>query len=322
MKKVKYYYNPSTLRFERIERTVGSVALRAFVFLCAAAVFAVLIVVAAFTWIDSPEDKFHKAEISRLKLEYDLMAQELDTMRYVLEKLQERDNNIYRVIFEAEPVSGSVRMAGIGGSERYRRLNNYENGRVMKRNLTKLETLKRQLVAQSRSYDEIAKMIADKEAMLQHIPAIQPVSNVDLTRVASGYGYRIHPIYKTRKLHEGIDFTAPTGTDVYATGDGVITKAGRMRGYGNVVEIAHGYGYRTRYAHLSGFNCRVGQRIRRGEVLGYVGNTGLSTAPHLHYEVLNDGVKVDPINYFYNDLSDEEYAKVIELANKANQSFD
>jgi murein DD-endopeptidase MepM/ murein hydrolase activator NlpD len=145
---------------------------------------------------------------------------------------------------------------------------------------------------------------------------------VDLTRVASGYGYRIHPIYKTRKLHEGIDFTAPTGTDVYATGDGVITKAGRMRGYGNVVEIAHGYGYRTRYAHLSGFNCRVGQRIRRGEVLGYVGNTGLSTAPHLHYEVLNDGVKVDPINYFYNDLSDEEYAKVIELANKANQSFD
>lgn len=322
MKKVKYYYNPSTLRFERIERTVGSVALRAFGFLCAALVFAAGIVFAAFAWIDSPEDKLHKTEISRLKLEYDLMGQELDTMRYVLEKLQERDNNIYRVIFEAEPVSGSIRAAGIGGSERFQRLNNYENGQIMKRNLTRLEQLKRQLVGQSRSYDEIAKMIADKEDMLQHIPAIQPVSNVDLTRIASGYGMRIHPIYKTRKMHEGVDFTAPTGTEIYATGNGVVTKAGRMRGYGNVVEIAHGYGYRTRYAHLSKIDCRVGQRIGRGEVLGLVGNTGLSTAPHLHYEVLKDGRKIDPINYFYHDLSDEEYAKVIELANKANQSFD
>lgn len=322
MKKIKYYYNPSTLRFERIERTFGSVALRTFGFLCAALVFAAGIVFAAFAWIDSPEDKLHKAEISRLRLEYDLMANELDTMRYVLEKLQERDNNIYRVIFEAEPVSGSIRAAGIGGSERFQRLNNYENGQIMKRNLTRLEQLKRQLVGQSRSYDEITKMIADKEDMLQHIPAIQPVSNVDLTRIASGYGMRIHPIYKTRKMHEGIDFTAPTGTEIYSTGNGVVTKAGRMRGYGNVVEIAHGYGYRTRYAHLSKIDCRVGQRIGRGEVLGLVGNTGLSTAPHLHYEVLKDGRKIDPINYFYHDLSDEEYAKVIELANKANQSFD
>jgi murein DD-endopeptidase MepM/ murein hydrolase activator NlpD len=322
MKKVKYYYNPKTLRFERIERSLGSVALRVFGFLCATLVFAGLIVFGAFTFLDSPKDRYLKQEIARLRLEYDLMQQELDTLAYILEKLQDRDNNIYRVIFEAEPVSAGIRLSAIGGSERFKRLNNYENGPIIKRNLAQVEMIKRQLVAQSRSYDELARLIQEKEAMLQHIPAIQPVANDELSRIASGFGYRIHPIYKTRKMHEGLDFTAPTGTPIYATGNGVVTKVGREQGYGNMVEIAHGYGYRTRYAHMHKFSCRVGQRVKRGEIIGVVGNTGLSTAPHLHYEVIKDGVKVDPINFFYNDLSDEEYALVIELANKANQSFD
>jgi murein DD-endopeptidase MepM/ murein hydrolase activator NlpD len=186
-----------------------------------------------------------------------------------------------------------------------------------------VELLKRKLVAQSKSYDEISKMIRDKEDMFQHIPAIQPVANKDLTRIASGYGYRIHPIYKTRKMHWGIDFTAPTGTEIFSTGDGVITRAGRSKsGYGVMVEIAHGYGYRSIYAHLSQVSVKAGQRIARGERIGYVGNTGLSTAPHLHYEIVKDGNKIDPINFFYHDLSDEEYALVIQLAGRVNQSFD
>lgn len=322
MKKIKYYYNPSTLRFERIERSLRIWALRAFGFLCAALVFGGLIVYAAFTWLDSPKDRFLKQEIAQLRLEYDLMSRELDTMSYVLEKLQERDNNIYRVIFEAEPISPGMRLSGVGGSERFKRLNNYENGQIIRNNLLQIELLKRQLVAQSKSYDEISRLVEEKEDMLQHIPAIQPIANDDLTRIASGFGMRIHPIYKTSKMHEGLDFSATTGTPVYATGDGVVTKVEREQGYGNMVEVAHGYGYRTRYAHLSAFNCRVGQRVKRGGVIGKVGSTGTSTAPHLHYEVLKDGVKVDPIHFFYNDLTDEEYATVIELANKANQSFD
>ncbi len=322
MKKIKYYYNPSTFRFERIERSFKTWALRTLGFLCAALVFGGLFVFAAFTWLDSPKDRFLKQEIARLRLEYDLMNRELDTINYVMEKLQERDNNIYRVIFEAEPVSPGMRMSGIGGSERFKRLNNYENGQIVKRNLLQIEMLKRKLVAQSKSYDELARLIGEKEDMLQHIPAIQPIANDDLTRIASGFGYRIHPIYKTPKMHEGLDFTAPSGTPVYATGNGVVIKVQREQGYGNMVEIAHGYGYRTRYAHLQNFSCKVGQRVKRGGVIGVVGNTGISTAPHLHYEVLKDGVKVDPINFFYNDLTDEEYATVIELANKANQSFD
>jgi murein DD-endopeptidase MepM/ murein hydrolase activator NlpD len=322
MKKVKYYYNPSTLRFEKIERSWKSLGFRAFGFLCATMVFATLIVVAAFQFLDSPKEKFLKNEISQLKLEYDLMDLELDTLNHIMESLSDRDNNIYRVVFEAEPVSSNLRIAGIGGSERNKRLSNLENGQVIRRNTVKLDQLKRQLVTQSRSYDEISKMIEDKEEMLAHIPAIQPIANKDLRRIASGFGMRIHPIHKTRKKHEGIDFTAPRGTDIYSTGNGVVTKAGRMMGYGNVVVVTHGFGYKSLYAHMRSFDVRIGQKVNRGEVLGKVGNTGLSTAPHLHYEIMKDGIKIDPINYFYNDLTDEEYSMVIELAAQANQSFD
>jgi hypothetical protein len=331
MKKVKYYYNPSTLRFEKIERSAGNIALRIFAFLCAASVFGALVVVIVMTSLDSPKERFLRNEIGSLKLEYDLMSQELDTLNYILESLQERDNNIYRVIFEAEPLAHNIRMAPIGGSERHTRLNKLENGEIIKGNLEDIEMLKRRLVSQSRSYDEISRMITEKEELLARIPAIQPVSNEELKRIASGFGMRIHPIYKTRKMHEGIDFTAPTGSNVYATGDGVVVRAERGRGYGNIIEIAHGHGYRTRYAHLSKFDCRAGQRVSRGERIGFVGSTGLSSGPHLHYEVLREITddqgnkswkKVDPINYFFHDLTDEEFDKVIELANKSNQSFD
>jgi murein DD-endopeptidase MepM/ murein hydrolase activator NlpD len=278
---------------------------------------------AAYTYFDSPNEKYLKEQIGQMEFEYELMNQKLDTMQIILKEIAHRDDNIYRTIFEAEPISRAERLAGIGGSERFKRLDKINNNELIKSAATKLEQIKRQMVTQSKSFDELSKLIIEKEKILASIPAIQPVSNKDLERMSSGFGYRIHPIYKVPKFHEGVDFTAPKGTDVFATADGIVEQAdNNSSGFGNVVVINHGNGYKTRYAHLNGFAIRAGQRVKRGELIGYIGTTGLSTAPHLHYEVEKDGVKIDPINFFYNDLSPEEYARLIELANQANQSYD
>lgn len=202
-------------------------------------------------------------------------------------------------------------------------MNRLENADLLKSTATKLELIRRKMVVQSKSFDEISKLVQLKEDILLATPAIQPVSNKDLDRISSGFGYRIHPIYKVLRLHEGIDFTAPRGTDVYATADGVVEFASASAsGYGNEIVIDHGFGYKTRYAHLNGFNVRKGQVVKRGELIGYIGNTGLSTAPHLHYEIEKDGIKLDPVNFFYNDLTPEEYLKLIQIANQPNQSYD
>jgi murein DD-endopeptidase MepM/ murein hydrolase activator NlpD len=319
MGKVKYQYNPSTLRYERVKKPGGILALQLFGYGC---IIVLLSFAISYLW-DSPKERFLKNEIRTLKFEYDLVEDRLDTLGAVLTQLQDRDDNIYRVIFEAEPYPKHERLAGIGGTERLKSSwKNLENGLLLKTTSDKLEEIKRKLVAQSKSYDEISTMIKDKEAMLAYIPAIQPVANKDLRRIASGFGYRIHPITKLRKFHWGIDFTAQAGTEIYSTGDGTVTKAKRMMGYGKLVEIDHGYGYKTRYAHMSNYNVRAGQKVKRGELIGFVGSTGLSTAPHLHYEVMKNDTKINPINFFYHDLTDEDYQKVIELAERVNQSFD
>ena len=323
MKKTKYYYNPTNLRFEKLEVSRWRIALQVFGWVCTALVFASLIVWVAFTWFDSPKERYLKRQIAEMEFEYERMSDKLDTMGVILSELQYRDDNIYRTIFEAEPVSRNERLAGIGGSERFKRLNQLDNAELVKNTAMKLELVKRKMVVQSKSYDEVSELVKDKEKLLAHTPAIQPVSNKQLDRISSGFGYRIHPVYKVPKLHEGIDFTAPRGTDVYATADGVVEEANvSARGYGNEIVINHGYGYKTRYAHLTSFKVRRGQQVKRGELIGYVGNTGLSTAPHLHYEVEKDCLKVNPINFFYNDLAPEEYLRVIELANQSNQSYD
>jgi murein DD-endopeptidase MepM/ murein hydrolase activator NlpD len=274
-------------------------------------------------YFDSPEERYLQHELEKMEFEYDLMAKELDGMNEVLAELQRRDDKIYRVIFEADPIPASQRKGGFGGTNYLKRYEGYDNEDLMKEVASKLEQLKSKLVVQSKSYDELNKLIRSKEEMLASIPAIQPVSNKDLTRLASGYGYRIHPIYKTMKFHGGVDFTAPQGTEVYATGDGVVVEANsRNRGYGNMVVIDHGFGYKTRYAHLFQMAVQAGQKIKRGELIGYVGTTGLSTAPHLHYEVLKDERMINPVNFFFNDLSAEEYALLIDIANMSNQSFD
>ncbi len=258
----------------------------------------------------SPKEKLLKRENYQLADQYSMLTQELEKMTTVLSDLQERDDNIYRVIFEADPIPATIRNAGYGGTDLYKKLAAYENGDIMIEASRKLETIRRQLYVQSKSYDQVYQMVKNKETMLASIPAIQPISNKNLKRMASGYGYRIHPIYKTRRMHWGMDFTAPTGTEIHSTGDGKIKIAKHSKkGYGYHVIVDHGYGYETIYAHMSKIAVKTGQKVNRGDLLGYVGNTGLSTAPHLHYEVHKNGNKVNPINFYYSDLSPEEYAK-------------
>ena len=322
-KKVIYFYNPANLRFEKHVTPRWVWTLRILGWICTAGVFASLIVWIAYTYFDSPKERYLKDQISKMELELDFMNNKLDTMGVILGELAERDDNIYRVIFEAEPVSRSERIAGIGGSDRFKRMNKLDNSEMLKNTAMKLELIRRQMVVQSKSFDEITNLVQDKEKLLAHTPSIQPVSNKDLERIASGFGWRIHPIYKFAKFHEGLDFTAPKGTDVFATADGTVVQSdNNSSGYGNVIVIDHGYGYKTRYAHLSAFKVRAGQKVKRGELIGLVGNSGLSTAPHLHYEVEKNNERVDPINFFYTDLTAEEYARMIELANKSNQSYD
>lgn len=322
-RKVKYFYNPANLRFEKHVTPRWVWTLRIVGWISTTAVFAALIVYIAYTYFDSPKERYLKNQISEMELELDFMNNKLDTMAVILTEMADRDDNIYRVIFEAEPVSRNERLAGIGGSERFQRMNKLDNAELLKNTALKLESLRRQMSIQSKSYDEIYDLVINKEKLLAHTPSIQPISNKQLERIASGFGWRIHPIYKFAKFHEGLDFTAPKGTDVFATADGTVVQADNSQsGFGNCIVIDHGYGYKTRYAHLSAYKVKAGQKVKRGALIGEVGNTGLSTSPHLHYEVEKNGIKVDPISYFYTDLSAADYAKLIELANKSNQSYD
>jgi murein DD-endopeptidase MepM/ murein hydrolase activator NlpD len=245
----------------------------------------------------------------------------VDLLFSVLEDMEHRDDQIYRVIFEAEPIPRSIRDAAIGGSDRYEQFEGFNNSKIIKATAERIDQLSSKLYVQSISYDEVFQMAKDKADMLAAIPAIVPIEK-GTQRLVSGFGPRIHPIYKTLRPHTGVDFTAPTGTPIYAPGNGVVTTVERNRhGYGLMVIIDHGYGYETLYAHLSKFNVRVGQEVKRGEVIGFVGNTGVSTAPHLHYEVIRHGNKVNPINYFFNDLTPEEFEYIIEVASRVNQSL-
>jgi murein DD-endopeptidase MepM/ murein hydrolase activator NlpD len=241
----------------------------------------------------------------------------------VLRDIEERDNTIYRVIFESDPIPSTVREAGYGGADRYRSLRDLYDAEMVTDVTKQVDKLSKRLYVQSKSFDEVWDLARNKSAMLASIPAIQPVANKDLKRMASGYGMRIHPIYKTFKLHTGMDFTAPVGTEIRATGNGVVSKVEfNGRGYGNNVVINHGYGYQTLYGHMSRMSVRPGQRVNRGDLIGYVGNSGTSTGPHLHYEVHRGGNPVNPVNYYYNDLSPEEYELMVELSSKSGQSFD
>ena len=323
MPKAKYYFNTNSLRYEKVEVSFLRRLFRVFGWLATASVFGAITLLFAYSYLDSPKEKQLKRELNEMQLQYEILQQRTELAAHVLSDISKRDDQVYRVIFEAEPINESVRTAGYGGINRYKDLEGFDNSDLIIATTRKIDQLSRQLYIQSKSYDEVFDLARKKTEMLASIPGIQPLFNKDLNRIASGFGYRIHPIYKTSMMHEGLDFTAPIGTEIYATGNGVVARMEAMgRGYGNNILIDHGDGYRTLYAHLSKFKVRPGQRIKRGDVIGYVGSTGSSTGPHLHYEVWKNTNKIDPINFFFNDLTAAQYVKVVELASTQNQSFD
>lgn len=323
MRKPKYKFNHETLSFDKIRLGIKELVIKLFAYflgsLFLAGIYGFII---AFIF-DSPKEKALKREIEQLSLQYEIMNREMGNVEKVLNSLEETDDNLYRTIFEAEPIPSSYREGGIGGVNRYGELDGYNNSELIIETAKRLDKIRKKVVIQSKSFDDLVALAKEKESMLRSIPAIQPVSNKDLKRTASGYGIRIHPIYKIAKFHNGMDFTAPMGTDIYATGDGVVvTVKSLRRELGNHIIIDHGFGYESIYAHLSEFNVKQGQKVKRGDIIGFVGNTGLSTASHLHYEVKVNGRNVDPALYYFNDLTPEEYDRMIDIATRSGQSFD
>ena len=322
MRKVYYIYNPKTRTYDRVYPTVRQRMMnflrQLFVGMgLGAASFIMLI------WIfGSPSEKELRIENSKLVAQYNVLSKRLDEALGVMKDIQQRDDNLYRVVLQADPIADAVRAAGYGGTNRYEELMDMANADLVVNTTQKMDFLDRQLYIQSQSFDEVVNLFKQNDEMLKCIPAIQPVSNKDLKKTASGYGMRIDPIYKTSKFHEGMDFSASTGTPIYATGNGTVTKAGWQSGYGRVVVINHGYGYETLYAHMNKIDVRKGQRVVRGEVIGEVGNTGKSTGPHLHYEVHVKGRVVNPVNYYFMDLSADDYDRMIQMAENHGNVLD
>lgn len=323
MAKSKYKFNPDSLDYDKVELSFKQKVYRFLTSFLAIVVVSLILNFVLSFFIDFPSELKLKRELNQVLTQYELLNRKLDEVSNVLDDIQERDDNIYRVIFEAEPISKSKREAGFGGINRYADLEGFENSELVIETAKQLDILRARLYVQSKSYDEVIDLAKNKEKMWASIPAIQPCADKDLTRFASGFGYRIHPIYKTRKMHTGVDLTAPIGTKVYATGDGTVIKAGYSRGgYGKRIIINHGFGYKTVYAHLHDIDVKSGQKVKRGDVIGEVGNTGRSTAPHLHYEIRYKNKPVNPVNFYFNDLTPEEYEKMIEISARSNQSFD
>ncbi|MFY0713579.1 M23 family metallopeptidase [Seonamhaeicola sp. NFXS20] len=323
MSKVKYYYDPESLSYRKIERKKRRTLKYITVFLLASALFGFGFVFIASQYIESPKEKALKRELQNMQLQYDILNKKMAEAEAVLASVAERDNNIYRVYFEANPIPEAQRKAGFGGINRYKNLEGFDNSELIIETNKRLDILQKQIVVQSKSLDEIASLAEEKEKLLAAIPAIQPVSNEDLTRMASGFGMRTDPFTKVRKMHWGMDFTAPRGTPVYASGDGKVVRAdSRASGYGNHIRIDHGFGYVSLYAHLYKYNVRKNQKVKRGDLIGFVGSTGRSEAPHLHYEVFKDGKRINPINFYYGSLTAEEFSKLLEHASLENQSLD
>jgi murein DD-endopeptidase MepM/ murein hydrolase activator NlpD len=323
MGKTKYFFNKKTLSYEEIRLSRGQKLFRFFLFFFSAVALTAVFVFILFNFFDSPKELMLKREIAEYKLQYQIMNDHLDKMQKVMDDLENRDDNIYRVIFDAEPIPKSVRQAGIGGVDRYANLEGFDESKLLIETAKKLDKLTSEIYVQSKSFDEVFAMARNKEKMLASIPAIQPIRNIDMRRISSYYGYRIDPFYKVKKFHEGIDFSAPKGTPVHVTGDGIVVRVIRSnRGYGNEILVDHGFGYMTRYAHLSAFKVKKGQHVKRGQVIGLVGDTGKSTASHLHYEVIKNHHPINPIDFFFNDLTPAEYSKMVELSKIPTQSMD
>ena len=323
MAKIKYYYDTETCKYERLRTSKSEIIWSSLGFLLTSIVFGAGLLYLYVQFFNSPKELLLKKENAALLFYYDLINKEIDEATKSIEELESRDNSIYRVIFEAQPISTAERTSDEGVNT-YKELlaRGVKPQKLIAATLKKMELLKKRLAIQDKSFDEIMKLAKNKTKMYASIPAIQPISNKELKALASGFGMRIHPIYKVKMMHTGIDFTAVRGTPIYATGDGIVKAVvPNLGGYGKEVEVNHGYGYVTRYAHMEKFNARVGQKVKRGECIGYVGSTGTATAPHLHYEVMKNGEKVNPIYYFFSDLAPADYETLLKLGSVENQSL-
>ena len=323
MKKIKYYYNTNTLRYEKLVTPLRVKLLRIFGFISAALVTSAVIITVYNRFFPTPKDKEAQLKLELLQDDYDVLNGNLIKLEQQMASLEKRDNDVYRSIFEANPVPDSVRIKLIEQKKELDKVNVMSDDQLAKDIEYTLNNIAARIAYQFQSYTSIEKLIKNQGDKLSSIPAIQPVSNKDLTRIARGFGFRIHPIYGIAKMHSGLDFTSPQGTPIYATGDGVVTTAGMGTGTGNHVIINHGYGYETVYMHMVRVKTSVGQRVKRGEVIGWVGSTGASTGPHCHYEVHINGTPVDPVYFFFNDLNAEQFDRLLKLAASGSaKSFD
>jgi murein DD-endopeptidase MepM/ murein hydrolase activator NlpD len=324
MARIKYYYDTETCKYERVKTTTGDIVLNTLGIFSLTIAMAVGLLLLYSNYFESPKELLLKNEVKEMEFYFESAQKEVSNLTKQLADMEHRDDNIYRVVLGAEPIEKSIREAGVGGVDRYSDIK--EKNTIHEDIILKLQEsvdkLRRKVYIESKSQDEVVQLAESKEKLFAAIPAIQPVANKELIALASGFGMRIHPVYKVKKMHTGVDFAAAIGTPIYATADGLVDQLEvNFSGYGKSLGIDHGFGYRTRYAHMHGFAVRQGQRVKRGELIGYVGDTGLSTAPHLHYEVFINGVHVNPIHYFFNDLNPAEYEKLIELASIENQSL-
>src|SRR5690554_2319815 len=325
MSKVKYYYDSETLSYRKIEKKKGrklKIFLLSFLGMILSG-FLLLLIYINLPSVQTPKEMALQRELSNMQLQFELLNKKINQAQAVLGEVEDRDNHLYRVYFETNPIPEEQRKAGFGGINRYKDLEGFDNSKLIINTTRNLDILTKQIVIQSKSLDEIAKLAEEKEKLLAAIPAIQPVRNEDLTRVASGFGYRTDPFTKATKFHYGMDFTSPRGTPVYATGDGVVSRADNTAtGYGNHIVIDHGYGYESLYGHLYKYNVRKGQKVQRGDLIGFVGSTGRSEAPHLHYEVFKDNERINPINFYYGSLTAEEFEDMLRKSQQENQSLD
>ena len=320
----KYIYNPKTLEYEEYTPSSWKRARNVLLYVITAGILGLFGATIIENTIGSPKERMQEREIKFLQFQYEVLNDKIGNIGDALDEMQDRDDNIYRMIFESEPISQAVRKAGYGGTDRYETLDGYENSSIVKETSKRMDILESRLNVQSKSFDEVYNMATNKSHMLSCIPAIMPVKGIEIQRITSYFGYRTDPLYKVQKFHSGVDFAAPVGTHIYCSGDGVVEKVitGSGGGYGINIIVNHGYGYKTRYAHLRKAYVKEGQKVKRGEYIADVGNSGKSTAPHLHYEVLKNDTPINPVNFFFNDLTPEEYDEILELSEKPSMSMD
>lgn len=325
MSKTKYYFDSDNLEFVPIKNTLGNRIYRLSLFLISSVIFGAFITVILFNtdFVNTPKEIVQEREIDNYELQLKVLNKKLEQVESTLANIEKRDNNLYRAYFEASPIPEDQRKAGFGGINRYDYLEGFESSDLIVNTTERLDILTKELVIQSKSLDEIELLAKNKESLLSSIPSIQPVNSSDLRRMASGYGYRIDPFTKARRMHFGMDFSAPRKTPIYATGDGTVTRAdSRAAGFGKHVRIDHGFGYVTIYAHMDSFIVVKGDKVKRGDKIGFVGSSGRSVAPHLHYEIVKDGVKINPINFYSGSLSPAEFEELVKIASQENQSLD